>query len=71
MRRWLSGVKVSTGSKPLRPPRLSKKIVAAAVHLQIELAADGEHGVADGLGFESAGGEAPEVADVGIDLNRR
>jgi hypothetical protein len=50
---------------------LIEEIEAATMHLQIELAADGEHRVADGFGFETAAGEAPEVADVGIDLNRR
>lgn len=46
---------------------LIEEIEAAAVHLRIQTAADGEHGVADGFGFETAGGEAPEVADVGVE----
>ena len=50
---------------------LIEKIEATAMHLQIELAADGEHRVADGLGFETVGVETPEIADVGVDLNRR
>lgn len=50
---------------------LIEEIEAAAMHFEIELAAEGEHRVADGFGFEAAAGEAPEVANIGIDLNRR
>ena len=41
-----------------------------ARRLGVEDAADGQHGVADGLGFEAAGGGSPEERVVGVEVGR-
>ena len=46
---------------------LIKKIKAAAAGLQIQFAADLEHGIANGLGLQSAWGKSPEQPGIRID----
>lgn len=61
------GVEGLDGIEAAEAAALIEEIEAAAIHLQIQTTADGEHGVADGFGFEAAGGVAPEEADVGVE----
>ena len=44
-----------------------KEVKSAAIHLQIELAADGEDGVSDGFGFNAQRRKTPEEAGVCVD----
>ena len=61
------GIEGLDGIEAAEATALIEEIEAAAIHLQIQATADGEHGVVDGFGFEAAGRVAPEVAVVGVD----
>ena len=54
------------GVESTQAAALIEEVESRAIHLQIQLSADKEHGIADGFGFEPARGKAPQQAGIRI-----